>query len=261
MDIEEYRNTPGLNYSLAKELTRSPAHYLAALNAPEEEETPALRLGRLVHLATLQPKEYDRTIRVAPKVDRRFKEGKETWAAFQSSLQPGEEAITQQEGDQVMNISAPAADALQLIFSQNKGDVAFEQPCFATVNDVRIKGRPDVVVTRTDGTKLVVDLKTTNDASVKSFTKDIANYKYFLQAAWYTRLVGATDFVFVAVEKEPPYEYSIIRIDEESMRQANAVMDSVLALYSQCVTFKQFPGYAREVVTVQLPKWTFTGIE
>lgn len=261
MDIETYRNTSGLNYSLAKELTRSPAHYLAALNAPEEEETPALRLGRLVHLAALQPKEYDRTIRVAPKVDRRTSQGKETWAAFQSSLQPGEEAITQQEGEHVLSISARAADALQDLFSINRGSVAFEQPLFATVNDVRIKGRPDIVITREDGTKVVADLKTTNDASVKSFTKDIANYKYYLQAAWYTRLVGASDFVFVAVEKEAPFEYSLIRLDEQAMAQANAVMDSVLALYLQCSTFKQYPGYGRDVVTVQLPKWTFTGIE
>lgn len=258
MRTEEYEKSPALSYSAAKELARSPRHYLEWLNAPEEEETPALRLGRLVHLCTLQPKVFDETIRIAPKCDRRFKEGKEIYAAFQSSLQPGQEAITESEGEAVTSISTAAKEGIDALLKHYEGkDCQFEVPVFSPYRNVNIKGMPDLVFTAGTGEKIVVDVKTCADASPKAFLKDIANFKYYLQAVWYMQLTGATQFVFLAVEKTAPHEYSFIQLDKESLDQAKAMMDGLCDLYGNCTLFKKYPGYSKTVHTLPLPKWAF----
>jgi hypothetical protein len=109
---DAYLNNPGLSQSGAKELLRSPAHYLAYLNRDRTEQTPAQRLGTLIHLASLQPKVFDATVVVAPECDKRTKEGKEIWASFQSSLKPGQEAISQKDGELVTNVSIAARAGL-----------------------------------------------------------------------------------------------------------------------------------------------------
>jgi len=91
---DEYTNHPGLSQSGAKELLRSPRHFQEYLNRDRSEQTPAQRLGTLIHLASLQPKVFDATIVVAPECDKRTTEGEQVGASFQSSLQPNQGGIT-----------------------------------------------------------------------------------------------------------------------------------------------------------------------
>ena len=252
---ETYAEHPALSQSGAKELLRSPRHFLEYLNRDRSEQTPAQRLGTLIHLASLQPAVFDATIVVAPECDKRTKEGKEIWAAFQSSLKPGQEAITQKDGELVTNVSIAARAGLDKLMKDYEGvSMETEVPMVGRVNGTDIKGRLDAIITTKDGRKIVVDIKTTTDAGTP-FVRDIANYLYFLQAAWYTTLAHADEFIILAVEKDAPNEWACYALDAEAKQKGLALMNSAIDLFRSCNTFKQFPGYPKEVQTVSLPKW------
>ena len=254
---EQYNDHPGLSQSGAKILvSQSPAHFKAYLERDRSEQTAAQRLGTLIHLASLQPKVFDATIVVAPDCDKRTKEGKEIWAAFQSSLQPGQEAISQKDGELVTAVSIAARAGLDKLMKDFDGvKIETEVPLVGRVNGIDIKGRLDAIITTKSGKKIVVDIKTTTDASLNSFSRDCANYMYFLQSAWYTTLAHADQFVFLAVEKDAPNAWACYTLDEASHQKGLALMNSAIDLFRSCNTFKQFPGYPQEVQTMTLPKW------
>lgn len=263
MSNQEYQELKALNYSGAKILiSKSPLHYQAWLNRPEEEETPALRIGRLVHLASLQPSVFDATIKVAPKCDKRTKEGKEIWATFQTMLQPGQEAISEQEGELVTNVSIAARDGIDFVRTAVRatGEAIVETAYTSLYKGATIKGRPDMVIPTADG-NVVVDVKTCGDAG-KPFAKDCANFMYHLQAAFYTNLVpNCAGFYFVAVEKEAPYAFAIYRLDDASLAEGQRLMDSAVELYKQCNLFRTYPGYPTTPQTLSIPRWAIGQVE
>lgn len=254
---EAYADHPGLSQSGAKVLvTQSPAHFKAYLERDRTEQTAAQRLGSLIHLAVLEPKVFDATIVVAPECDKRTTAGKEIWAAFQSSLKPGQEAISQKDGEVITNVSIAAREALDKLFKDCDGEsMITEVPMVGRVNGIDIKGKLDAIITTKAGKRIVVDVKTTSDASATSFGKDVANYLYFLQSSWYRTLADADIFVFIAVEKESPNAWACYTLDEASHQKGLALMNSAIDLFRSCNTFKQFPGYPQEVQTLTLPKW------
>jgi exodeoxyribonuclease VIII len=253
---EEYLNHHGLSQSGAKELLRSPAHYIAYLDRDRTEQTPAQRLGTLIHLASLQPKVYDSTIVVAPDCDKRTKEGKEIWSSFQSSLKPGQEAISQKDGELVTNVSIAARAGLDKLMKDFDGEsMITEVPMVGRINGTDIKGRLDAIITTKAGKRIVVDVKTTMDAGADSFSRDIANYKYFLQSSWYMTLAHADQFVFLAVEKDFPNCWATYTLDEAAHQKGLALMNSAIELFDSCNKFRQFPGYSDKVQTLSLPKW------
>lgn len=252
---DAYNNHAGLSQSGAKELLRSPAHFKAYLERDRSEQTPAQRLGSLIHLASLQPKVFDATIVIAPECDKRTKEGKEIWAAFQSSLKDGQEAITAKEGELVTAVSIAARAGLDKLMKDYDGEsMITEVPMVGRVNGTDIKGRLDAIITTKDGRRIVVDIKTTTDAG-SAFVKDMANYMYYLQEAWYTTLAHADGFVFLAVEKDYPNEWACYSLDAEGHQKGLALMNTAIDAFRACNTFKQFPGYPKDVQVVSLPKW------
>jgi exodeoxyribonuclease VIII len=252
-NIQKYNETPALNYSGAKVILKSPLAYKSWLEQ-EQEDTPALRIGRLVHLASLQPDECAKNVIVAPECDRRTKSGREIWENFMSTLKEGQMAITKDEADLVANISNSARDGIDRIKKMiGAKTYRAEEPLFGELNGIKIKGRPDLIMD-----DVVVDVKTTLDATAKSFGRDISNFKYHLQAAWYLHLTGGKRFLFIAVEKAIPFDYAIYELDEQSLEVGKKLMEKACELYGQCNLYKSFPGYTKEVQTLTLPKWDLT---
>ena len=112
---------------------------------------------------------------------------------------------------------------------------------------VLMRARPDVMTpTR------MVDLKTANDASNDGFRRSAAEYGYQVQEWFYRRvrqiITGAEDrdFVFVVVEKSPPYLVNVIELDAEFAQIGRSQVDRALRLYAECVERYgdgPWPGY------------------
>ncbi len=134
--------------------------------------------------------------------------------------------------------------------------------------------RPDFW--RTDG--VIVDLKTTEDASPDGFRKSIAGWRYHVQAPFYMDGIAAaisqantddaggfpTDevtatppraFVFIAVEKKAPYAVAVYALDSESMDIGRAEYRRDLRIYAECRRTRVWPGYGDKIQPISLADW------
>ena len=244
-----YDGIQALNYSGAKELLKSPAHYQAYLNQ-EREETKALRMGSLIHCAVLQPEMLNEKFITAPEVDRRTKEGKETYAAFQSSLKPGMTVVTSEESAECHIIASAAKRTLERL------GVTFDKTEFMFTTDyngVQLKCAIDGVAG-----DYIWDLKSTDDCSPAALLRSIKQYRYNLQAYFYRlcyetaferRMLG---FRFLFIEKQPPYATAVVEIGPELMSYAVADFEKALQTYRECTTLGEWPAYGDEVQVIDI---------
>lgn len=111
------------------------------------------------------------------------------------------------------------------------------------------------------GRLIVPDYKTTVSADPDAIAKTIYNYRYHLQADWYTQAVqalGLADrvlFLFVFQEKQPPHVVTVVEVTADFLRLGRADNRRALAIYAASVATGQWPGYSDEVVRVDPPRW------
>ena len=113
-----------------------------------------------------------------------------------------------------------------------------------------------------DGYNIIVDLKTTQDASPTGFAKSIANYRYHVQAAFYMQGVYAATgkyperFVFIAIEKEAPFAVGVYEIDADALALGRELYQRDLRTLQQAKQSQQWHAYPKPQI-LSLPKWAF----
>jgi hypothetical protein len=112
------------------------------------------------------------------------------------------------------------------------------------------------------GTRMILpDLKTCKSAQRDEFAKSAANYGYHAQGAYYVdavRALGLADdvaFVFVAIEKTPPYLVNVIQLDVTAMRIGAALNRQAIRLFADCQRAGHWPAYSEDVQLASLPYW------
>ena len=246
----EYRSAPGIANSDLKHAHRSMAHYLAAKNAPKKESTPSQVFGTLLHLAALEPLRLNSAFVVKPEgMNYKSNAGKDMRDSQTEAIN------TAKERDALMGCRASVLAhplAAELIRRGQR-----EVSVFAKHGPTGLlrKGRMDVVATDDAGLTTIADVKTTNDASPEEFARTIATWGYHRQAAYYIDLVGASFFVFIAVEKEPPYAVNVFALDEESIEIGRRDNEAALAKVAECTATGIWPAYGHEFNTISLPGW------
>jgi exodeoxyribonuclease VIII len=109
----------------------------------------------------------------------------------------------------------------------------------------------------------IVDLKTTVDASPSGFRSQIYNYEYHVQAAFYCDAISdieqanCTRFIFIAVEKEPPYVCGVYMLEPEAMSQGRETYFRYLKKTKECVAKDLWPGYSNNLEPITLPPFAF----
>jgi len=123
---------------------------------------------------------------------------------------------------------------------------------------VRLRGRLDWL--RDDGT--IVDYKTTASAEPRDIERLFHKYGYYMQNAWYVDLVAALGlaskprFLFVAQEKTPPFEVTVVEYDQDAITVGRERCREAIRLYADLMAADEWPGYATETVTISLPAWS-----
>ena len=123
---------------------------------------------------------------------------------------------------------------------------------------IRAKCRPDWI---SSDSGIVVDLKTTQDASPKGFQKSIANFGYHIQAAFYLRVLQSLgldsyDFKFIAIEKTAPFCVGVYRASTEMLEEGNKKVDEAINKILWCKENDSYPDYTpNEIETISLPPW------
>jgi hypothetical protein len=261
MDNAAYHAHSAISKSHLDQIARSPLHYWARYLDPKRvvpEPTPAMRLGTAVHTLTLEPDTWESRYIVPPQVDRRTKEGKALWAEFEEQA-AGRELISADDRAVVSRMaeavwSHPAAAMLLNL----PGEAETTHMWTDASTGLGCKCRPDWLTK--DGS-IVVDLKTTEDASPAGFRKSIGQWRYGVQAAWYNSgLEAATgirpsQFIFIAVEKKPPYAVAVYAADEEMIQLGMETAMRDLQRIAECRAAERWPGYSDQIEMISLPNW------
>ena len=258
----DYHRHSAVSKSHLDLVARSPLHYWARYvdpNRVEPEPTPAMLMGTAVHTHVLELKQWDERYVTAPEaIDRRTKAGKEAWAAFEAEA-AGRTVISRADADLVMAIGRavhghPAAAAL--LSWEGQAETTHMWTDAAT--GLECKCRPDWLTS--DGS-LIVDLKTTEDASPAGFRKSIASWRYHVQAAWYLHgLEQATgrrpdQFIFICVEKKPPHAVAVYAADAEMVATGYDTAMRDLEVLATCKQAGAWPGYSEQIELISLPPW------
>jgi hypothetical protein len=153
--------------------------------------------------------------------------------------------------------------ALQMAHSVNNNAVAktlindckIEQSLYFThaLTGIQCKVRPDAWFKN-----IVIDLKTSGDASFKAFQSSCMNYGYFLQAGMIKEALSSInieleEFVFIVVEKQAPFAVAIYNMSEEALQYGVKLFDDLLMGLKHCMDGNVWPAYPMKLLTV--PGW------
>lgn len=226
---DAYEELPGINWSILKHCIDHPSKALQAIKSPKEP-TSRMVLGTAVHCAVLEGLSmYYKRFSVAPNVDRRTKDGKEKWKAFEA-LSEKKRVITADDSRTVRSV-ASAISGHPACFDLLKNGTPEAAVRWEMCEGLYGKGIIDWLP---DGDGPLVDLKTTRDASPSGFARQIANYRYHGQAEYYRRAIATLrgeaprDFVIIAVEVEPPYCIGVYRLNEEALEAGSRMVDMAI---------------------------------
>lgn len=252
MPAAQYHATDAVSASLLKQIQRSPAHAMAYLQQ-QQEPTPAMLFGTAFHTCVLESERFDNEYAVF-EGDKRTKDGK---ATYERLVSEGKTIISASDYATITAMASAIGDhpaASKLV----RGDGQTEVSMFWDDEETGLacKCRTDIWLGR-----VIVDLKTTEDASPEGFSRSIQIYGYGIQAAHYLAGSGADAFLFVAVEKKAPFAVAVYELDPLSLEICEAKRRGLLELWADCRDSQSFQAYSDECQQISLPGWVMADYE
>ena len=289
-----YRKNKGVSQSELKEVLRSPAHWLARYGPNAEPTFPstAMIIGTALHAKVLEPEAFDRQFCDRSKLDKDLTMAelraalKDEGIEFKSTAKKPElEALLYPDGkpvDKRKSLSGDdfaavcgMADALRTHdvtgrwFDPGRRNYRRANEVSLYVDDVQglpIKGRLDRLEKTSEGW-MILDLKSTDDASAEAFQKKSFSMGYHVQAAFYIDLVArvmqvpaeSVEFMFCAVERKKPHGINVFKASPDLVEFGRSRYKEALATLAYCLKADQFPGFSSDVKDLNLPGWVKKG--
>lgn len=251
-----YDSIPGLRCSQIKHLLISPAHFKEAITNPKPS-TKAQDFGHYAHMSILEPERFLETIFVQPEgPDGRTTEGKAFKAALVEMIASGKIFVSADEYFKLQNLAlACKAHPLvgELLLSQDREGILT-----GLLDEVQVKGRYDLYCSRS---RLLVDFKTSSKTlTERSMQRDLIEYGYLMQAAFYTDLAAhngmpVKDFLFVFIETTAPFGIRTIYATEEGLEYGRKQYKRCLSLFNECSKSDSWPSYDIRPLYFTLPAW------
>lgn len=246
----EYHARPEISSSDVKMVaSKSLAHWKSKVY----KSSGAFALGSAVHALVLEP---EKNLVLRGPEDRRGNKWKE--ASLAADLD-GKILLTESDFDLAERIAeSTRAHPVVARYLIDKTFIA-EASFFATdpVTGVEIKCRPDGYLSHPG---IVFDVKTTRDASPEGFPRELRNYGYDLQAAFYLRCLRAAGheakaFIFVSVEKEAPYAVGLHELSEPYLKAADLRVTQTLEKISKAEASGDYTTGWPLINPIDLPRW------
>lgn len=257
---KDYHESAGISKSGITLLLDSPQKYKARyIDGLKQETTPAMTIGSATHTAVFEPHLFGAEYAVAPKCDKRTKIGKEIFEQF--SMTTGNRTIITEDDAAKINAirdavrNHPKAGPL---VSDEQNAIENSIYCEDPETGLLIKVRPDCIQ---EHREVIIDLKTTTNSSYGAFSKACFDLTYYIQAGMYLYAaklhgLGVTNFIFIVVEKDPPYAIGIYWADKRMIELGYDEFRRGMKIYAECLSSGVWPGYNNDqIVEISLPKW------
>ena len=263
-DAEYFADRTYIRHGWLEDFRKSPALYKAKWidGTIRDEETPATRLGSMVHCLALEHDEYERRYVVAPKVDRRTKGGKAEWEEFQQ-LVNDRTVITKDEHITAGRILAALMEnrnTCRILDELNHREriIIFEDEATSLPCKVKLDG--------IWGKDVIVDIKTSSDPYPETFARKAFLYGYHRQAAFYRYGLAEAEGIplddvthlLLVVGTSEPHDVFVYQLQPPELQlgveQVRRTLDSLhLAIEDNDWTHPASDGLYK----LSFPRWTF----
>lgn len=255
-----YRSDPAHAQSHVKHILKSPAHYQAAKQR-KFSPTLTMQIGSALHCLLLEGQEqFEKDYILKPEgISLSTTKGKEWKASI------GKKTILSQT-DQYASWDAVhgMAESLKRLEWFNASHPEYrkynELSLYWDADGLSCKCRLDRLILESNRA-LILDLKTTDSVESSSFLKKvIGDMNYLFQSSWYTEGTEAVfdlpaTFVFVGVERTPPYEVKIFEVDSDAIIEGREQTKTARKLLVRCLKEKAWGAPEIKSEVLSLPPW------
>lgn len=218
------------------------------------EPTPAFELGRLTHLAILEPDRYLSLVVETDIPDKRHKAYKDAVIENPDKtvlIKPTTDLIRVMRKTIYENALAPKT----LIGGKTEVTIFVMHPTLK----IPLKGRLDYISKNED---YVLDYKTAAQITWPFFENDSARYGYHVQASYYLMLLELMNkriehYFILAQEKDEPFDTVLYKYGFETLEKGREIIDVLLPKIAFCFEQNKWPGYTDEPQVLSLPSWAF----
>lgn len=246
---KDYLSAPGTSNSTLKHIRPTPAHLQHYLTHKDEEVASWDQIaGTLVHSAILLPDEPLPQIAIQPKTKgfANSNEGK-AWIAEQESA--GRIVMGEDKFKTVQRciIGAQKCQLLCDIVKDSDCEVSLWDERQVELNEAApvvpllLKCRFDILPR---DAKLILDVKTTDDASEDEWQRAVERHGYHRQAAWYIDLLGEQRAWFFALIEKPTGFVRITQLHPAAIDAGRKENERDLQKLAWCVANNEWPGYS-----------------
>ncbi|MHC4616321.1 MAG: PD-(D/E)XK nuclease-like domain-containing protein [Planctomycetota bacterium] len=251
ISFSEYQADEGLNASVIKQGRISMKHMHEAIHGSAKRDTPAMKMGRLMHSAILEPDSFFKSVAIW--------DGKRSGKEFNDFVleRKTHNIITSQEADKLErcrdSVYANAHAKHLITTTQHEQSIFWEGD---TVK--RCKARLDGVAERPG----VLELKTTGKIGPDEFARTAHNMAYLVQFGWYALAAnliypngGWPPVHCICLEQQAPFDCVVYRIPAELVKRGCEEAIEIAKLYRISEELEHFDGVASEIVDFALPSW------
>ena len=260
--FSEYLADPSVNNGWLKKMGKSAKAFEA--NTPMAD-TPALRIGRPIHTAILEPEHFFDAVTVwgggmkadgvTPTTSKNSKAYKEFLLEAKNLglevIDPDEYHLCQ---DLAGVVSSHPLAKQYLSGGQAEQSIFWTHPVFG----MKCKIRVDML-----HSDKFVDLKSTVDVGLESFGRSANKYEYHVQGAFYQDGIQALTgkklpFFIVAIEKVRPFDLVVYEVPDAALELGRSIYEDRLLKVKQCRESGYWPGVSEGLATLELPDYAFT---
>lgn len=256
MSNEAYHSHPGIGSSSLKEARKSMAHFKTAYDGQLEfskATRDAFDLGNAADQINIEGR-TDLFI-MGPDVSSR---ATKEWKGFVEA-NPGKIVLKPDEYFRVMSMHE--------VFKNHPVVSAMVKGCkvqhsYFTVDHatgLAVKARPDLV--RDD---FMIDYKTVGKPITDhTFASTVEALGYHISAAHYSEVYKSVtkttikDFYFIVQEKSAPFAIRVFRLSPIARDRGLALRNDLLAQVAVAKKENKFPGYAQDIIDIDLPKYVY----
>lgn len=246
-NIEYHSDLTAISKSQLAKMSVCPKYFKYCLDNPQPPTTDLI-IGSAFHKLVLEPETFGKEFVVMPMIDKRTKLGKEAYEQFLLSSN-GREIITEEQYNTISNM-ANAVLENSLATALTTGNIETSLYGIDELTNERIKTRPDCYQI-IDDRLVITDLKSCASAMQSDFTRDCVKYSYDLQAYIYSYNASKVlnfsmdkiDFIFIAVEKKPPYLLNIFKATKDILERGEMLYREYIGMYHEAKTTNNWWGY------------------
>ena len=263
----DYHSSARIGRSGLKLVSITPRHYYSEYLDPNrewKEPSKALRLGTALHTAVLEPELYRSKIIIEPT----------SW--------PTKKECGVSQEDQKFNFNRKNRDKTIISVDDSNSihgmyNAIFEHPLAsrllgskgfaerAILFDHPETGSPSKIKPDwyNEDENIIIDIKSTDDASPEGFAKSCVNYWYHVQAPWYldgfyyANGIMPRAFIFIVVEKERLFNVAVYYAPPDMIELGRSIYLKHLRTYEKCRQANYWPGYSENLEPINLPTWAF----